>query len=117
MECLRVGMTIFSSTLGSPPHRLQTKVVRVYRSQDPICIRVNGTFLLTPSQPVYIGGNWVPAAELAPGFRIETADSHRYLVTAVERVENSREVYTLTTGHPTHNFLVSGLVCGNEEMK
>jgi len=113
VECLRVGMSIFSSSLESPPHRIQTKVVRTYRSREPICIRVNSTFLFTPSQPLYIGGNWVRAAELVPGSRIETADSHPCVVTAVERVENKSEVYTLTTDDPTHNFLVSGLVCGN----
>src|SRR5271166_389143 len=38
----------------------------------------------------------------------------RVAIATVERIRNYADVYTLTTDHPTHNFLVAGLICQNK---
>jgi hypothetical protein len=47
--------------------------------------------------------------------QIKTADGGCYSVSVVETVKNDLEVYTLTTDHPTHNFLVAGIICKNDK--
>jgi len=67
-----------------------------------------------PSQPLYLSdGTQVLAGALLPSFEIMTADGQHYTVSKVSRVKNDADVYTLPTDHPTHNFLVAGLICGN----
>lgn len=118
IDTLQPGTTILSSDLRVPPNRIETRVLHVHRSREPICIRVNGRFLFTPSQPLYAGaGTWIRAGDLACGSTIETAAGEKYVVDDLRIIKNDGDVYSLTTDHPTHNFLVSGFVCGNMQKK
>ena len=117
IEQIQVGSTILSSDLQAP-HRVETKVVSTYRFTKSACVRINGEFLVTQSQPLYLGNSkWIKAGALVKGLQIQTADGNYVVVTELEDVQNDGEVYTLTTDHSSHNFLVSGLVCGNLKYK
>jgi len=118
IDDVREGMIILSIDLQQPPAKIATKVVRVHRLQEDLCIRLNRNLTFTASQPLYCGnGSWVLAGKLVPGSRLEEADGQPYLVSEIERIEGVCNVYTLTTDHPSHNFIVSNLVCKNKEMK
>ena len=115
IEDLEAEMTILSADIDQKNCRIPTKVVRVYRSNECECICVNHRLMFTPSQPLYIGnGSWRLARDLEPGRKIETAGGHLLTVLSVQRIKNDFEVFTLTTDHPSHNFLVSGVICQNK---
>jgi hypothetical protein len=116
IEDLRMGMAILSCDFQVPPSKIETRVLRTYRSSAETCIRINDKFLVTESQPLYLGaGKWINGGELVVGSRLQIADGSSVAVETLEKVKNCSEVYTLTTDHPTHNFLVSGLICGNKK--
>jgi len=79
IESLRTGTIIFSADIDHKNDRIRTRVIHVYCSKEPECIRVNGRALFTPSQALYVGnGSWVRAGDLVPGCEIETADARSY---------------------------------------
>jgi hypothetical protein len=118
IQDLRIGMTIFSSDLKTPPSMIETSVVRVYQSFEPICIQINDGVIFTPSQPLLsASGQWIRARDLSVGSKLATINAREYTVINVATVENRLDVYTMTTDHATHNFVVSGLVCGNGPTK
>lgn len=117
IENVQVGMTILSASLDDTGNRIPTNVLRVHRSRERTCIRLNDEFLFTASQPLYQRrGAWILAKDLFPGCEIQTAGGHVYTMSSVEKVRVDCDVYTLTTDHPTHNFLVAGLICRNKKM-
>jgi hypothetical protein len=113
---VRVGTTIMSASLVAPHEILETKVLRVFHSREEKCIRLNARFIFTPSQPLYSGkGTWIEAGHVFPGLALQTANGNSLQVATVEHIEGPYDVYTLTTDHPTHNFIVGGLVCKNKK--
>jgi hypothetical protein len=69
---------------------------------------------LTPSQPVYLSeGEFVAAGELAPDMSIMTSGLEPEVIRGVSVIDGYFEVYTLTTDHPSHNYLAGGIVCQN----
>jgi hypothetical protein len=116
IDDVRVGTEILSASLDPPFEKLRTTVLRIYGSREEECIRLNADFFFTPSQPLYNGnGAWIDAGDIVPGVTLHTADGESIRVTTVEHVEGPYDVYTLTTDHPTHNFIVGGLVCRNKK--
>ena len=114
MGDVRVGTMILSANLTPPCERFSTAVARVYRSEEE-CVRLNGSLICSLSQPLCdCNGNWVEAGEAAPGTILRTADGHLQPIATVERLTGRRQVYTLTTDHPTHNFIASNLICKNK---
>jgi hypothetical protein len=117
IDDVRVGTTILSANLAKPQERLQTKVLRVYRSREEMCMLLDDTLLFTPSQPLYLGNDaWLNAGDVVTGSSLETAEGNPYRVANVKQVVGTFDVYTLTTDHPTHNFLVAGLICKNKQI-
>jgi len=47
IETLQLGTTIFSADTKHDGRRIQTKVARVYRSNEPECVCVDDRFLFT----------------------------------------------------------------------
>jgi len=115
IDDVQVGTTILSASLGAPHEYLHSKILKVFQSREDACVRLNAKFLFTPSQPLYRGnGAWICAGDVTPGFSLETADGRSFLVATVELVAGPYDVYTVTTDHPTHNFIVGDLVCKNK---
>jgi hypothetical protein len=116
IEELRPGTTILSANLETPPKKIHTKVIQLHHFSESVCVQVNNQFVFTASQPLYVGsGQWVLAKDLVPGTQVQDADGRPYMVTTVETVMSPVDSYTVTTDHPSHNFLVSGIVCRNKK--
>jgi hypothetical protein len=112
----QVGMTILSASLAAPFGSFATKILRIFRSSENVCVCINGKFLFTPSQPLYHGnGTWILAGDITLGLSLETFDGESFPVQTIELVTGPCDVYTLMTDHPTHNFIVGELVCKNKE--
>lgn len=99
---------------GSPPCRIVAQVIQVHTLREPRCVVINGRHVLTPSQPVYLSeGEFVAAGELAPDMSIMTSGLEPEVIRGVSVIDGYFEVYTLTTDHPSHNYLAGGIVCQN----
>jgi hypothetical protein len=71
--------------------------------------------LLTPSQPVCgPGGRFIAAGELTAGSSVLTSGLDYELIRSASVIDGYFEVYTLTTDHPSHNFIAEDLVCHNK---
>jgi hypothetical protein len=117
MRDVRVGTTILSASLVPPYEKFPTTVSRVYRSEEE-CVLIDGVLLCSLSQPLYVGnGNWIEAGRVAPRMILQTADGRAWTIEAVEKLTGKRQVFTLTTEHPTHNFISSNWICKNKEQR
>lgn len=117
VERLGEGDEIISIDLESGSGALTTFVVATYADHAPTCVRLNGAYVFTPTQPLYESRRgWTPAGELAPGMSILDEGMRPVEITLVEHVNGGFDVHTLTTSHPSHNYLAYGLICGNKKL-
>jgi hypothetical protein len=115
IENLRENDTILSVELGPCPAIIRTRVVRVHSLREARCICLDGSRVLTPSQPVCEpGGRFTAAGELAPGSSVLTSSLDCEAIKSVSVIDGYFEVYALTTDHPSHNFIAEDLVCHNK---
>jgi hypothetical protein len=115
IENIRENDTILSVDLGPCPAIIHTSVVRVHTLREARCIRLDDRRLLTPSQPVCgPGGRFIAAGELAAGSSVLTSSLDYEPIRSASVIDGYFEVYTLTTGHPSHNFIAEDLVCHNK---
>jgi hypothetical protein len=115
IENIRENDTILSVDLGPCPAIIRTSVVRVHTLREARCIRLDDRRLLTPSQPVCgPGGRFIAAGELAAGSSVLTSGLDYEPIRSPRVIDGYFEVYTLTTDHPSHNFIAEGLVCHNK---
>jgi hypothetical protein len=115
IENLQTGTAIFSASLTEPQEKIKTTVIKVYRSEGGRCVCINNDHVFTSSQPLYSRNHsWIFAGELSPGDELETVEGRAYVVSSITPAQTDAEVYTLTTNHSTHNFIVSELICRNK---
>lgn len=115
VEELREGAAILSFDLEEMSGPLVAGVLRVHASREPLLIRLNRRYIFTPSQPLYERQKgWTLAEDLMPGMYLLAAGLKLTPISHVERLRNYSEVYTLTTDHPTHNYVAHGLICANK---
>jgi hypothetical protein len=115
IENIRENDTILSVDLGPCPAIIRTSVLRVHTLRQARCICLDGGRLLTPSQPVCgPGGRFIAAGELTAGSSVLTSGLDYELIRSASVIDGYFEVYTLTTDHPSHNFIAEDLVCHNK---
>jgi len=115
IENIRENDTILSVDFGPCPTLIRANVVRVHTLREARCICINDQRLLTPSQPVYgPGGRLITADELAAGSSVLTSRLDYEPIRSANVIDGYFEVYTLTTNHPSHNFIAEDLVCHNK---
>jgi len=113
-EDLRVGSSICSYLPNANMTPLTTRVVQIYTFRETECVILNKKVIMTPSQPVIDSTNQLQlAGALQIGSRLRAAGSAAVTIESVEKVIGHFEVGTLTTDHPTHNFICGGFICGN----
>jgi hypothetical protein len=115
IENIREHDTILSVDLGPCPAIIRTSVLRVHTLREAQCICLDGGRLLTPSQPVCVpGGRFIAAGELTAGSSVLTSGLDYEPIRSASVIDGYFEVYTLTTDHPSHNFIAEDLVCHNK---
>lgn len=115
IEQLREGDEIISVDLESKTGAITTRVVATHAGRAPSCIRLNGAYVFTPTHPLYESRRgWTPVARLTTGMSILDEEMRPVEITHVEHVNGGFDVHTLTTDHPSHNYLAYGLICGNK---
>jgi hypothetical protein len=114
VEDLRVGSEILSVDMGERRSKIVTKVLSVHSSRETRCIKLNRRSIFTPSQPLYLNESVrIRAGDLRPGAEVIGADSLSQVIAEVQEIRGYFEVYCLSTGHKSHNFLACHLVCAN----
>jgi hypothetical protein len=115
IEELQKGSEILSMDLSGKAAPIVTTVIELHRSIASECIRLNQKYLFTPTQPVYESERgWVSVTDLIPGMCVLDKELRPQPIVQIERIKDHFEVYTLTTDHPSHNYLAYGLICGNK---
>jgi hypothetical protein len=115
IENIREHDTILSVDLGPCPAIVRASVLRVHTLREARCICLDGRRLLTPSQPVCgPGGRFIAAGELTAGSPVLTSGLDYEVIRSASVIDGYFEVYTLTTDHPSHNFIAEDLVCHNK---
>jgi hypothetical protein len=115
IQDLRVGSEIFSVDVQNGGKKLVTRILAIYASREPRCVRINGESVFTLSQPLCTNsGSYVNAGKVKIGATLRGTDLNVLNVTAVTLINAYNEVFTLTTDHPTHNFIVDKLICKNK---
>lgn len=113
IEDIREGVAISSVEHGK---LINASVARIRTRRENRCVCINGRYLLTESQPVATHGRgFVNAHEVYPGNAVLTADLRYETVRTVSTVDGRFEVFALTTDHPSHNYIVDGIVCHNDK--
>jgi hypothetical protein len=115
IENIREGDSILSVDLSQAPSVICTKVLRVHTLRVVQCVKLDNAHILTPSQPICVPeGRFVAAQLIEPGSAVMTSDLERKVIRDVDVLDGYFEVYNLTTNHPSHNYIVDGLVCHNK---
>jgi hypothetical protein len=115
IENIRENDTILSVDLSPCPAIIRTSVIRVHTLREARCICLDDRRLLTPSQPVCgPSGRFIAADELAAGSFVLTSSLEYEPIRSACIIDGYFEVYTLTTDHPSHNFIAEDLVCHNK---
>jgi len=115
IQALRIGWKIASVDTSGKPRIVVARVLRVHCSREARVIQLNRRSTFTPSQRLYLGqSRWIHAEDVKPGIRVIASDLRHRLITDVRQIRRYCEVYTLTTDHPSHNFLAHGLICANK---
>jgi hypothetical protein len=97
---------------GSP---ITARILQVHTFREPKGLMVNDHVVVTPSQPLYqTQRSWIKASDMVPGTQILSWEFVPEWIVSVKIVEEYLEVFTLTTDHPSHNYLAGGLVCANK---
>jgi hypothetical protein len=115
IEHIREGDRVLSVDFGcTPPGHVQVKVLQVHTLREASCMCINGRHVLTPSQPVCVpGGRFVPAQALDLGSSLVTSSLEFEKIRTISTLQEYFEVYTLTTDHPSHNYLAGGIIYHN----
>lgn len=114
IDALRPGDRIFAMDVENGLRLKETQIVEVHAWRDVGCLKLNGTAVLTASQPLYAGeGSWMPAGSVLPGMSLVTSDGETIIIDSVEWLPGYVEVYTLTCQQPYNNYLAQGMICHN----
>jgi hypothetical protein len=117
IECLRPGHVLVSLNLEDGYKRVNRKVTVVSSMQSSSCVRLNESWLVTPTQPVRKAADWVEASNLKEGDSVVTGNGSFVSISALAVIDAPFEVFDLTTEGPDHNFIAAGLVCHNKQYK
>ena len=91
------------------------KIVNISTTREPRCKQLNGEAVFTYTQPVCIGPEtYINASELRKGDVILDAELKPTSIESTVTTEGYYEVFTLTTDHPTHNFIAFNMICKNK---
>ncbi len=75
----------------------------------------NENIILTTSEhPFYVEGKWINASKLQPLDICLKADGSESIISTVEVLEESHEVFNLLNVEPTHTFYVNGILVHNK---
>jgi hypothetical protein len=76
----------------------------------------NENIILTTSEhPFYVEGKWITASKLQPLDVCLKSDGSESIISTVEVLEESHEVFNLLNVEPTHTFYVNGILVHNKE--
>jgi hypothetical protein len=115
VECLRPGQTVLSLFKYPNPHISTTVVRKVHARRASEVILINDSIHVTPTQPLLtVEGVWIDAERLEPGSILMGETLLPLRVDTLSRKRGYFEVFTITTDHPSHNFLSQGVVCKNK---
>lgn len=116
IEDLQEGSQILSVDLNERSGIIVTRVVQIHNFLESECIRLNHKYTVTPKQPLYeIERGWTRAADLTQSMQVLDKRLCPQQITHIERLRAAFRVYTLTTDHPSHNYLAYGLICANKK--
>jgi len=76
----------------------------------------NENIILTTSEhPFYVEGKWITASKLQPLDICLKVDGSESIISTVEVLKESHEVFNLLNVEPTHTFYVNGILVHNKE--
>ena len=76
----------------------------------------NENIILTTSEhPFYVEGKWITASKLQPLDVCLKSDGSESIISTVDVLEESHEVFNLLNVEPTHTFYVNGILVHNKE--
>ena len=94
---------------------ITTRVVKVHYSRSPKSIRINNKYSFTPKQPLYKStGELICVDELSEDMWILDWKSNPIQIHDLESINTYIDVFSITTNHPSHNYVAYGLVCHNK---
>jgi hypothetical protein len=117
VEHLRPGDEVFSLRVGSINERITTRIVAVFGGRGSHCIKLNKGWLVTSTQPVRTAARWVEAGALRTGDRVMDGSGTLILISNLEIIEGSFDVFDISTDDPCHNYIANGLLCHNKMYK
>lgn len=115
IEDIQEGLEIYSIDIEGECNPVIARVTQVHSFRKRRCIRLNSQHVITLSQPLYNAERgWVLAGDLIPGMRILNYELDYVSIDCLEPIDGYLEVYTLSTDHPSHNYVADGLICHNK---
>jgi hypothetical protein len=114
IECLRPGHALVSLDLKDGCKKVIRKIVAIASLQSSECVRINETWIITPTQLVRSSADWVEASKLREGESVMTGNGSLVPIVSLAVDNSPFEVFHLATEGPDHNFIAAGLVCHNK---
>ena len=117
VEDIRDGTIVSSLDVHTGFGRLATTICEIRTSRKPRCVRINGSFAATPTQPVYeLQRGWIPVSDVRYEMMLLDGRGKFQPVVHVENAEECFEIFSFSTVHPSHNYVANGVVCHNEKL-
>ena len=114
VESLRPDDALISLRLVEKVRSVRATIAAIATSRSPRCLRLNQSWLVTPTQLVRSPTKWVEAHSIRPGDWIMDCQGTLIRINKVETVEDYFEVFDLAIDDPSHNYLANGLLVHNK---
>ncbi len=93
---------------------VESKVYETFEHKDNSDgLLLNGIIKTTTNHPFYSDGNWIEAGKLKPGDKILHVDGEYHIITSVETLNYSVDVYNFEV-EETHNYFAEGYLVHNK---
>jgi hypothetical protein len=114
VENLLPGDALISLRLAEKVRPVRATIAAIATSRKARCLRLNQSWLVTPTQPVRSPTKWVEAHSIRLGDWIMDGQGMLIRINEIETVEDYFEVFDLVTDDPSHNYIANGLLVHNK---
>lgn len=114
VEHLRAGHYVVALKQGEQNFRVSARINAIFTSRSSRCMRLNRTWLVTPSQPVHKTDGWLTALELKKGDSVTDRNGLLQPLVELETMHGYFEVFDLAVDDACHNYVANGLLCHNK---
>ena len=114
VEELRIGDQVVSLSLEEVVRKVSTRITAIRVTRGERFIWLGENWMVTPSQPLRAGTQWIRAEKLKAGDKVMNGEGALVTLNEPCVVRDSADVFDLSIDEPCHNYIANGLLCHNK---